>query len=112
MVVSSREKASQRTPWPVQSLALGTHWRTSAVLRIASSTAGTKRTRSCSPAALPSPHGRRVIPLFFFFFLFFFIALVLVGPLRGDGVGVCSGRGVECDEQLNDSARYMQQLAS
>jgi hypothetical protein len=32
--------------------------------------------------------------------------------LRGDGVGVCSVRGVEYDEQLNDSARYMQQQAN
>jgi hypothetical protein len=32
--------------------------------------------------------------------------------LRGGGVGVCSGRGLEYDEQLNDSARYMQQQAN
>jgi hypothetical protein len=29
-----------------------------------------------------------------------------------DGVGVCGERGLECDEQLNDSARYMQQQAN
>jgi hypothetical protein len=36
-------------------LALETHWGARAVLSIASSAAGTKRTRSCSPTALPSP---------------------------------------------------------
>jgi hypothetical protein len=53
MAVSSREKAGQRATCPIQSLE--THWRASAVLSIASSAAGTKRTRSCSPTALPSP---------------------------------------------------------
>jgi hypothetical protein len=45
---------------------LETHWRASAVLSIASSAAGTKRTRSCSPAALPSP--RQADNFFFPFF--------------------------------------------
>ena len=67
MAVSSREKAGQRSTWLVQSLALETHWRASAVLSIASSAAGTKRTRSCSPTALPSP---RQADNFFFFFFF------------------------------------------
>ena len=66
MAVSSRERTSQRSTWPVQSLALETHWRASAVLSIASSAAGTKRTRSCSPTALPSP--RQADNFFFFFF--------------------------------------------
>jgi hypothetical protein len=57
MAVSSREKAGQRAACPIQSLALETHWGASAALSIASSAAGTKRTRSCSPAALPSPAG-------------------------------------------------------
>jgi hypothetical protein len=57
MAVSSRERTSQRSTWPVQSPALETHWRASVVLSIASSAAGTNRTRSCSPSptALPSP---------------------------------------------------------
>jgi hypothetical protein len=64
MAVSSREKAGQRTTWPVQSLASETHRRDSAVLGISSSAAGTKRTRSCSPTALPTPQtgGRSLLP--------------------------------------------------
>jgi hypothetical protein len=45
----------ERLPDTSKSLAFETHWRASAVLSIASSAAGTKRTRSCSPTALPSP---------------------------------------------------------
>jgi hypothetical protein len=67
MAVSSRERTSQRSTWLVQSLALETHWRAaSAVLSIARSAAGTKRTRSCSPTALPSP---RQADNFFFLLL-------------------------------------------
>jgi hypothetical protein len=53
--ISSRARKTQRSTWPVQSLALETHLRASAVLSAASSAGGTKRTRSCSPATLPSP---------------------------------------------------------
>jgi hypothetical protein len=56
MAVSSRERTSQRSTGPLQCLALETHWRASAVRNIASSAAGTKRTRSCSPTTQPS-HG-------------------------------------------------------
>jgi hypothetical protein len=61
MAVSSREKTSQRSTWPVQSLALETHWRASAVLSIASSATGTKRTRTAARPHCPR-HGRRIIP--------------------------------------------------
>jgi hypothetical protein len=57
MAVSSREKAGQRATCPARSLPLETHWRASAVLSTASSAAGTKRTRSCSSAALPPAGG-------------------------------------------------------
>ena len=51
-------------------MASETHWRASAALRIASgSEAGTTRTRSCSPAALPR-HGRRIISCSSSFFPF------------------------------------------
>jgi hypothetical protein len=54
-------------------MGLETHWRASAVLGIASSAAGTKRTRSRSPAALPPPRqAGNPVSFFFFFFLFFF----------------------------------------
>jgi hypothetical protein len=43
---------------------LETHWRASAVLSTASSAAGIKRTRSCSPTTLPSS---RQADNFFFF---------------------------------------------
>jgi hypothetical protein len=55
-LVAEREKTGQRSTWPVQSLALETHWRRArVVLSTASSASGTTRARSCSPAALPSP---------------------------------------------------------
>jgi hypothetical protein len=41
-------------PLLCQSLALETHWRASAVLSTASSAAGAKRTRSCSPTTMPT----------------------------------------------------------
>jgi hypothetical protein len=62
MAVSSREKAGQRAACPIQSLALETHWRASAVLSTASSAAGPCKAQSARAAAARSDcphHGRR-----------------------------------------------------
>jgi hypothetical protein len=87
MAVSSRERTSQ------QSLAIETetHWRASAVLSIASSTAGTKRTRSCSPTALPSP--RQADNFLFFFELKTQIADGIKKELARKGAAPCKRPG-------------------
>jgi hypothetical protein len=76
-------------PPPPQSLALETHWRARAVLSIASSAAGTRRTRSCSPTALPSP---RQADNFFFL-------LDLCPPPRGSYHDKCSSQRTTCSSQ-------------